>query len=117
MFRRGKERDPICPMPLDQQRRPVGTSIHLLQVDSRVVRLQNLIVGRAVHGHAIGTDLAHTDTVPPATAIEHEADKITRRVSFFVEIEQAVSQTQQRPQPQSANPVSYTHLTLPTSDL
>src|SRR5262249_3182714 len=48
-------------------------SIQPLQFDSLVVFLEYLFVCCAVQSHTISTDLTHTDTVSPATAVEHHA--------------------------------------------
>src|SRR5262245_35926389 len=78
-------------------------SISLFQLNTLVILLQNLVVRRPVHGHTISSDLAHTDSMAPASAKKCHAKNLALRVAFDVERKQAVTQAQQRAQTKRAH--------------
>src|SRR6516164_9676950 len=73
----------------------------LLEIDALVIFLQNLFVRSTFERHPVGADLAHTDTMPPTAAVEHNAENFPLSIPLDIEREQTVSQTKQSPNAQS----------------
>src|SRR5689334_7965731 len=87
------------------------TLIQLLEIDSFVILLQNLFVGRPVQRHTVRPDLAHADSVSPTAAIKADTQHIALRISFDIEREQTVPQAEESPQAKRPNrpPTARTH--------
>src|SRR4030095_2332089 len=77
--------------------------IHFLQVNPGVIGLQDLLIASAVHRHTVCSDLTHADAVSPPGTVERHADESPLSIPLFVKVEHAVSQSQQRAQPQCSN--------------
>src|SRR6266849_4731357 len=76
--------------------------IQLLYFDSLVIFFEDLFVIRSIQRHTVSTDLAHADAMSPPPAIEHDAENFTLRIPLDIKREQAITQTQQRAQPERA---------------
>ena len=87
-------------MPNHSSRQHEPNLKQLLQLDPRVVLLQDLVKLGALQRHSIRADLTHPDAVAPTLAIERHADEVTARITLFIEIYKTVSQREQRPEPQ-----------------
>src|SRR4030095_80843 len=70
--------------------------MHSREFNSGVVRLENLVVGKALFRETISTDLAHADAVSPTAAEKSESSDVSVVVILVFDDKKLFAQTQRR---------------------
>src|SRR2546423_15158317 len=87
-------RSASAPTSCLREKRIVMPSVKFRHVDSRIVRLQNFVVGQPCARESVSADLTHADAVPPAATREGEVRDAARVFERAVYDEELFAQSE-----------------------